>query len=217
MDELRTKLLEIGNPMPNIFTRDLNFPTIDWQMETADCGIHENQVQANAFFQFAQEQYLQQYIEEPTRKKNTLDVFLTNNDQLTRQIIITETSISDHNIIQIETNIKIVEENHQVKKSNLSYRDLNFFKEGISWASIDADLLNTSWNMLLTDVKTDEMYKIITNICLEIGKKHVLPKKRTRKHQIPRDRRAVMRKRSKLQKKIQMSTNHQTIKPKKMY
>ena len=77
--------------------------------------------------------------------------------------------MSDHNIIQIETNIKFVEEkqNHQIKKSNLSYRDLNFFNEDISWASIDADLLNTSWDTLLTDVNTDEMYKIIINICLE--------------------------------------------------
>ena len=78
-----------------------------------------------------------QYIEEPARKNNTLDVFLTNNDLLTRQIIITETSMSDHNIIQIGTNIKIVEEkqNHQIKKNNLSYRDLNFFGEDISWTS----------------------------------------------------------------------------------
>ena len=139
--------------MPNIiFTGDLNFPIIDWQMETADGGTQENQVQANDFLQFAQEQCLQQYIEEPTRKNNILDVFLTNNDQLTRQnlIIITETSMSDHNIIQIETNIKIVEEKqkYQIKKSNLSYRDLNFFSEDISWASIDADLLNTSWDMI---------------------------------------------------------------------
>ena len=65
--------------------------------------------------------------------------------------------MSDHNIIQIETNIKLVEEkqNHQIKKSNLIYSDLNFFNEDISWASIDADLLNTSWDMLLTYVKTD--------------------------------------------------------------
>ena len=97
--------------MPNIiFTGDLNFPTIDWQMETADGGTHENQVEANVFLKFAQEQCLQQYIEEPTRKNNILDVYLTNNDQLTRQITITETSMSDHNIIQIETNKKIVEE-----------------------------------------------------------------------------------------------------------
>ena len=91
----------------------------------------------------------------------------------------------------------------------MTYRDLNFFNEDISWASIDADLLNTSWDMLLTDVKTDETYKIFINICLEICKTHVLPKKSPRKHQIPRDRRALMRKISKLQKKIQTSTNHQ--------
>ena len=57
----------------------------------------------------------------------------------------------DNNVIQIETNIKIVEEkqNHPIKKSNLNYRDLNLFNEDISWASIDADLLNTSLDMRL--------------------------------------------------------------------
>ena len=41
----RTKLIGIGNPMPNIiFTGDLNFSIIDWQMETADGETHENQV-----------------------------------------------------------------------------------------------------------------------------------------------------------------------------
>ena len=86
--------------------------------------------------------------------------------------------MSDNNIIQIEADIKIAEEkhNHQIKKGNLSYRNLNFFNEDISWACIDADLFNTSWDTLLTDVKTDEMYKIIINIGLEICKKHV-PKK----------------------------------------
>ena len=79
----------------------MNFPIIDWQMETADGGTHENQVRANAFLQFALGRCLQQYIEEPTRKNDILFVFLTNND---------------HNIIQMETNIKIVEEkqNHQI-------------------------------------------------------------------------------------------------------
>ena len=72
--------------MPTIiFTGDLNFPIIDWQMEIADGGTNENQVQANAFLQFAQEQWLQQYIEEPKRKNNILRLFVTNNDQLTQQ------------------------------------------------------------------------------------------------------------------------------------
>ena len=84
--------------------------------------------------------------------------------------------------------------NHQIKKSNLSYRDVNFFNEDISWASIEADLFSTNWDMLLTDVKTNEICKININICLENCKKHVLPKKSPRKHQIPRDTRALMRK-----------------------
>ena len=62
--------------MPNIiFTGDLNFVIIDQQIQTADGVTHENQVQANAFLKFAQEQCLQQYIEEPTRKNNILNVF----------------------------------------------------------------------------------------------------------------------------------------------
>ena len=84
LNELRTKLIEIRNPMPNIiFTGDLNFSIIDWQMKTADGGTRENQVQQMTFCNSAQEQCLQQYREEPMRINNILNVFLTNNDQLT--------------------------------------------------------------------------------------------------------------------------------------
>ena len=59
VNELRTKLIEIRNPLPNIkFTGDLNFPIIDRQMETADGGSHENHVQAKDFLQFVQEELL---------------------------------------------------------------------------------------------------------------------------------------------------------------
>ena len=92
--------------------------------------------------------------------------------------------MSDHNIIQIETKIKIVEDKqiHQIKESNLSYWDLNLFNEDISWASIDADLLYTTWDMLLTEVKSDETYKnfniwikICKNTCFAIEKSKKTP------------------------------------------
>ena len=81
LNVLRTKLIEIGNPMPYIiFNGDLNFSIIDWQIEIADCGTHENQLQAkNAFPQFAHTHthtYIYIYIiciEEPTRKNNILE------------------------------------------------------------------------------------------------------------------------------------------------
>ena len=149
-------------------------------------------------------------------KNNILAVFFTHKDQLTRQIIITKTSKSDHNIIQIETNTKIVEEKqkYQIKKSNLSYRDLNFFSEDISWGSIDADLLNTIWDMLLTDVKNDEMYKIIINICPEICKKHVPLRKVKENTKYPETEGLRWEKYQNCKRKYR---GQQIIKPKKMY
>ena len=57
---------------------------------------------------------------------------------------------------------------------------MNFFNEDISWESIDAALLDTSWDMLLTDVKTDEMYKIIINVSLKI-EKNMFAKEKSKK------------------------------------
>ena len=98
--------------------------------------------------------------------------------------------MSDHNIIQIETNVKIGEkqQSHQFKEDlKLGFKDLNFFNEDNNHANIDAELFNTDWVMLFSDVNIDKMYKIITDICLDTCKKHVPPKKRPRKHQMPRD------------------------------
>lgn len=49
-------------------------------------------------------------------------------------------------------------------------RDLNFFNEDVSWVSIGNDLFNKKWDILLTDVNTHEIYKIIAQICLLICK-----------------------------------------------
>ena len=88
----------------------------------------------------------------------------------------------------------------KLRKATWAYRDFNFFNEDISWASIVAVLLNTSWDTLLTVVKTDEMYKININICQEISKKHVMATKSPRKHQIKGDGRASKRKNIKITK-----------------
>ena len=102
--------------MPNIIlTGDLNFSIIDWQIETTQTVKHMAYWQLRDFLlQFPQDQY----IEEPTRRNNILDIFLTNNGQLTRH----------DNIIQIETNIKIVEEqqNHKFEERDVGFRDWTF-------------------------------------------------------------------------------------------
>ena len=54
-------------------------------METTVNRTHESRVQANVLSKFAHEQCSRQLVEEPTRRNNILDVFITNNDQLTLQ------------------------------------------------------------------------------------------------------------------------------------
>jgi len=50
--------------------------------------------------------YLVQAIEEPTRKENTLDLVFTNEIDAFTQVEVTETIMSDHNIIEITTDIE---------------------------------------------------------------------------------------------------------------
>ena len=57
---------------------------------------------------------------------------------------------------------------------------MNFFSVDISWACIDADLFNTIWDILLTDVNTDEMNKVAI-ISLEICKKKCSVKGKSKK------------------------------------
>ena len=63
--------------------------------------------------------------------------------------------------------------------------------------------------MLLTDVKTDEMYKIIINICLEICKNHVQQKKAQEEIKYP-ETEELWREKDQNCKKMQRSTNHET-------
>ena len=57
--------------------------------------------------------------------------------------------------------------------------------------------------MLLTDVKTDEMYKIIINICLEIYKETCSAKEKSKKTPNTSRQKGFDEKRIKIEKKIQ--------------
>ena len=92
---------------------------------------------------------------------------------------------------------------------------MNYFSEDISWASIDADLFNTTWDMLLTDVNTDEVYKIIINIYLPINLQKICSaKEKSKKTPNTQRQKGFDEKKIKIAKKYR---DQQIIKPKKMY
>merc|ERR1711989_190525 len=85
--------------------------------------------QFNKMMEIMNKYHLVQTVEEKTRKDNTLDLVFTNNLDLITQIDVTGTIMSDHDIIEIETNI--VNNNTTTKKENetddhVDLRQLNF-------------------------------------------------------------------------------------------
>ena len=61
--------------------------------------IRDSQKQAKALVDLMNVLCLQQYIDEPTRVDDTLDLFMINNENIAHTVNIVETPISDHNLI----------------------------------------------------------------------------------------------------------------------
>ena len=86
---------------------DFNLPGIKW----GDNPNHERNSATskleNLLLSFMENNLLSQYVSQPTRQRNILDLFLTNNHDLVLQTKSEETSISDHNVVSIQTTYNI--------------------------------------------------------------------------------------------------------------
>lgn len=107
---IKDKINEMSASLPNIIlTGDFNFPIIDWETEVVQGGSTDAQLQAAALLDLAENYCMNQYIRVPTRGKNILDLFFTNNEELVHEYTVDPTTMSDHNIILMTTNIKSLE------------------------------------------------------------------------------------------------------------
>ena len=79
---------------------DLNLPEINWEGNRVNTTTNKSE---SMFLEFMENNLLPQYITQPTRGRNTLDLFLTNNPNLFLQSSSEETTLSDHNIVSIQT------------------------------------------------------------------------------------------------------------------
>merc|ERR1712240_774515 len=71
-----------------------------------DHGTTDQQKQFNKLLEVTDKHHLVQMIEEPTREENTLEMIFTNNPEIITQLDISKTIVSDHNIIEVTTNLK---------------------------------------------------------------------------------------------------------------
>ena len=173
----------------------------------------DQKLQAEELLEFANEFYLNQYITEPTRRQNILDLFFTNNEDLILKIKVEPpTILSDHNFQVINTSFaEEIFENINLSEDE-SISSFNFSDNQIDWADINIRIASLDWGCLFSGKSPTEMYgalyKHLYLICAE-----TVPKKVFRpKTSIPKDRKILMRNRSNLNKKYYVSNEQGKIK-----
>ncbi|XP_069194283.1 uncharacterized protein, partial [Procambarus clarkii] len=131
MHKIENILDNLANPAPDIiFLGDFNLPSLRWR--TANTNIiagndpGNNQPQVRELLRFCNKFSLNQQITEPTRNENTLDLLFTNNDELIRDITISDTSYSDHKLIEVRTSINNGSRSKRPNKRERIFNQFNF-------------------------------------------------------------------------------------------
>jgi len=190
---------------------DFNLPNMDWQTQTplSECRFKDLY---NSFSENLTNFNLEQMVKTPTRDRNILDLYLTNNPSVVHNIqTLPSLGSSDHDIVQHELNI-LRGRPHQVKRKIRSYNKAD-------WASFKQDL-EKFWVKFVKFNHTDPNISWISfrDELNRLTNKHIpsrLSKSRQDLPWVTHEIVKLIRKRDKLYKKIKRSTFHNPMHTKK--
>ncbi|KAK4325507.1 hypothetical protein Pmani_003957 [Petrolisthes manimaculis] len=187
---------------------DFNFPNINWPEMKTTGGNPDDKQQACDLIRLVENNFLFQFVTDPTRERNILDLIFSNNPNLLHSYEISDTIMSDHKLIKVKASISttttpISHVQNSTAEGTLS--DLNFYSTEIEWEQLRTKLGEIDWINTMQGKDIDNILSLLTKICYETCKKHI-PKKRTNTSKIPRDRKIIMIKRHKLQTKLKNTT-----------
>ena len=115
---------------------------------------------------------LLQYVSQPTRQRNILDLFLTNNANLVLQTSSEETHISDHNIVSIHTTYNIKAKGPQSKPhlADHTFRSLNLQKA--DFVNINSQLSSIDWDHLKSICPAEDFPELFRLTVLQVCMQH---------------------------------------------
>ena len=209
LEALKRDIERTSPPLPNIvIAGDFNFPIVDWASREIHGGAEYSQRQAELLLNLMNDEILEQYVVEPTRGNNILDLIITNNEDMISEITTAETIMSDHKLLIIETLLLVRPQNPAPRQGQSGLGELNFTSNRVDWASLSSKLAEVRWETLFAGLGAEEMHEKISEVMLGVCREEVPLKRRERKiASIPRDRRILMRKRTRTTKKMRASTN----------
>ena len=216
---LKNTLQKYQSPTPDIILcGDFNLPHAEWPHGTMRTGgTKDEKEMINDLVDLANSYFLTQLIQDPTHRcGNTLDLLFTNNPDLLHNYSCSETIYSDHYILECCSNYR--EDTHKgtepdPPKSNYpgaELFELNFFSDETNWEEMNKQLQEHDWQAEFRALSTDTMLRRYIEVCTSVAKECVPLKKGTRRNKtngIPRDRKNLMRRRSRINKQIQRATS----------
>ena len=196
-----------------IIAGDFNIPEINWKAHHIHCENKLSSKAANRLLSFMEKHFLNQYISQPTREKNILDPFLTNNCNLVLSSTAENCTLSDHNIVKVKTtyNIQSPSVNNVPKIPEGTFRSLDLHRA--HYEKINSDLEKVYWDELKELCTPDEFPELlrltILQICMIHSQLKTITPNRQQMNPYARERRILRRRRKKIraQIKVKMKLN----------
>jgi hypothetical protein len=196
---------------------DFNLPSIDWTRETVESGKADKKC-AEMLLDFMNKHLLTQHVMETTRKKNTLDIIITNHPEEIHSVEVEKVSkkISDHDLVKCNILQKFAKKKPPVNTYEPQHRldALNFKKA--KWQEIQNEISETDWKCM--DNKSVEemcsyLEETITTICEHHTPKHKLENRK--RYYIPKERRSMIKLKQNINHKINLQKYVHTNRPHK--
>ena len=210
LTELNQFLAALPVPLPTILIGgDFNLPNASWPSCSPRSGASADEKNMiSALNEVISINFLHQLVNQPThRGGNTLDLLLSNNHTSFTEAEVYPATVSSHKLIVCHTSLSFPAWERDPSNTSIqlnSFDKYNFFSENVDWEKMNVDLQVVDWESLLQDMDVSQMADTFIETCLIIASKYA-PNKRphgSNKRKIPRDRRILMRKRTKVKKKF---------------
>ena len=200
--KIKGVLTNLDDSLHILLMGDLNLPQVEWPSGHTLSGMTLHvQRQVDALLDLTNMLFMEQILLHPTRGKNILDLCFTNNTALIHNIRMTPTVLSDHKLIELEIYGQKGTVNKRYPRKYPFLSGLNFHKA--DWKGIQKEINEYDWPASLStvdpDMNLEEFMSAMQNICSKFTPKRTL---NLQKKIIPKDRKILMRRRTKILRRM---------------
>ena len=199
---------ELSSSFQVCLVGDLNFPNIDWRTEQVLSGqTIQSQHSALKFLNFLTSGFMNQFVDQPTRGSNILDVFCTDNPGLVQSVSVSPlpSTLSDHSLVSVLISIPVTELDgiRDSRVMDNGFASLDFSRA--NYPGICEAIRAIDWTQLECQHSLQDYPAVFTKTLLSICKQYVPTKRSQSSHRRtgrPREVNALRRRRKRVQQRI---------------